>query len=31
MSNSHKDKGRSSSHKDRGNKLVEALQLPGER
>jgi hypothetical protein len=31
MSNSHKYQGRSSSYKDSGNKLVEALQLPGER
>jgi hypothetical protein len=31
MSNTHKYQGRSSSHKDSGNKLVEALQLPGER
>ena len=28
MSNSHKDSGRSSTHKDSGNKLVEVLQLP---
>jgi len=31
MSNSHKDRDKSSSHKDSGNKLVEALHLPGER
>jgi hypothetical protein len=31
MSNSDKDRDKSSSHKDSGNKLVEALQLPGKR
>ena len=31
MSSSHKYQGRCSSNKDSGHKLVEALQLPGER